>query len=129
MPRIRGWPRSTGPRGSAAATSVGVRWAGAERGSVTAARLASWGMPAALVAIALIYVAAYLGYPSLPGNSPVPNGWWEWADQVRYIASARAFAAGDLDPARHWFPLGYGLLGAPFVRGWKQHPYFLVDLA
>ncbi len=39
--------------------------------------------------------------------------WQDWSDQWKYVASARAFAAGDLDPHRHWYPLLYPLaLGA-----------------
>ena len=74
------------------------------------------------------YVLAYLAAP-LPGNIPEhPEGWWGWWDQGRYIELARAFAAGDLAPERHWYPLGYALLGAPFVKIWPAHPFFVVNI-
>jgi hypothetical protein len=39
--------------------------------------------------------------------------WQDWSDQSKYVASARAFAEGALDPRLHWYPLLYPLaLGA-----------------
>jgi hypothetical protein len=39
--------------------------------------------------------------------------WQDWSDQWKYVASARAFAEGSLDPRLHWYPLLYPLaLGA-----------------
>jgi hypothetical protein len=46
-----------------------------------------------------------------------------------YLRASQAFAAHDLDPAKHWYPAGYALLGAPFMRAMPMHPFYFVDLA
>lgn len=58
-----------------------------------------------------------------------PGGpWWRgWSDQRLYLESARAFAALDLDPARHWYPLLYPLTGAPFA--WMPAPFVPANIA
>ena len=58
-----------------------------------------------------------------------PPSWSHSFDQARYVASALAFAHGDLDPARHWYPLAYSLLAAPFSWIMPDEPFFLPDLA
>ncbi len=79
--------------------------------------------------LALLYMQRYVEFFALPGNVPGhPEGWWGWFDQSKYIESARAFAAFDFAPARHWYPLGYSLMGAPFIGLSPQHPFMLVDL-
>ena len=45
----------------------------------------------------------------------------------RYYDSLRALAAGNLDPAQHWYPLGYAILAVPFVF-LGDHPFFVIDL-
>ncbi|WP_043832626.1 hypothetical protein [Muricoccus aerilatus] len=81
-----------------------------------------------LILLTLLYVPAYLNDPAMPGNE-TPEGWWGWWDQEHYLASARGFAEGDLSSARHWYPMGYALLGAPFARLLPDHPFFPVNLA
>lgn len=84
----------------------------------------------AAAGLALLYTAATLGHPSLPGNNPAnPLGWWGWWDQSLYLRALRGFAAGNLEPAEHWYPPGYALLGAPFSRALRAHPFFFVNLA
>lgn len=81
------------------------------------------------IVLALFYMGYYLADPSLPGNNRAyPLGWWGWFDQSQYIESARALRAFDFSPARHWFPLGYSLLAAPFTGWLPMHPFFFVDL-
>lgn len=53
--------------------------------------------------------------------------WSTWADQTRYLTSATALANLRFDPAEHWYPLLYPLLGAPFARLWPAMPFVLVD--
>ena len=50
------------------------------------------GPPFSWVAVVctLAYVACYLAYPSLPGNSPHVEGWWGWFDQGQYLKSVKA---------------------------------------
>ena len=80
--------------------------------------------------LALCYAWAYFRYPELPGRRPdFPNGWWGWFDQSKTLQSATALARGDLAPSQHWYPLGYAILGAPFVVPLAAHAYFFVDLA
>lgn len=63
------------------------------------------------IALCAAYLLAYHADTGVPGSSRHdPAGWWGWFDQSLYLASAQAFAAGDLDPARHWYPPGYALL-------------------
>lgn len=81
------------------------------------------------VVFTLAYVACYLAYPSLPGNSPHLEGWWGWFDQGQYLKSVKALASGKLDPEFHWYPMGYALLATPFYRMMPVHPYFLPNLA
>ena len=80
--------------------------------------------------LTLLYIGYYLGDPATPGNrfdACCASGWIGWWDQGRYYESAGALAAGNLDPARHWYPLGYAVLAAPF--GFlRSHPFFPVDL-
>ncbi len=49
-------------------------------------------------------------------------------DQRMYIRSSRAFAAGDLDPQLHWYPLLYSLAGAAFAPLLPQALFFFVNL-
>jgi hypothetical protein len=79
--------------------------------------------------LAALYLWSYVGNPARPGNDPVyPPGWWNWFDQSMSLKSAQAFAAGDLRAEKHWYPLGYALLGAPFVRVLPLHPFVVVGL-
>ncbi|MCR0985649.1 hypothetical protein [Roseomonas populi] len=83
-----------------------------------------------MAVLTLRYIGLYFADPALPGNNlQYPAGWWGWWDQSQYIGSARALAQGDLSVAKHWYPMGYALLGAPFTSFWPAHPYFLVGLA
>lgn len=87
------------------------------------------GAAGAAVLIAY-YLWCYLGDRFLPGNNlQHPLGWWDWWDQGRYLDSAHALAAGVMDPLRHWYPLGYPVLAAPFTRWSHGHPFLPVNLA
>lgn len=81
-----------------------------------------------ILVISVVYTLAYLAYPALPGNNQqFPLGWWGWFDQGKYLMSANAFAHWDLSPDKHFYPPLYPLLGAPFVRWWAMHPFFVID--
>jgi len=76
-----------------------------------------------------MYTMRYLSFPALPGNVPeFPLGWWGWFDQSKTLDSARALASGVFAPDRHWYPLGYSVLGALFAHAYRAHPFFLIDL-
>ena len=76
------------------------------------------------------YVVGMLHNQARPGARALyPEGWWGWFDQGRYLRSLRAFAALDLRPSEHWYPLGYPLLGVPFASVLPRDPFLLVDLA
>jgi hypothetical protein len=80
--------------------------------------------------LTILYTGFYLGNPATPGNQSDPcciTGWIVWIDQGLYYKSAAALAAGNLDPALHWYPLGYAVLAAPFTF-LGSHPFFFVDL-
>lgn len=55
--------------------------------------------------------------------------WANYHDQERYIASAQAFAHGDLSATQHWYPLAYSLVAAPFSWIMPNEPFFLPNLA
>jgi len=81
--------------------------------------------------LTVAYLWYYMSAQALPGNSGAfPQGWWGWFDQGKTLESAQALAGRDLSPGRHWYPLGYALLGAPFLgMGFRGHPFVFVDLA
>ena len=82
------------------------------------------------LALVAIYLSSYVGDPAVPGNhGRFPLGWWGWWDQSQYLLSARSLAHGDFAPAEHWYPLGYPVLGVPFLPLSALHPYLLPDLA
>ena len=56
-------------------------------------------------------------------------GWNGWFDQSSYLKSATALAHGNLQSSQHWYPLGYPLLGAPFVYVTPDEPFFFPNLA
>ncbi len=61
---------------------------------------------------ALLCLAVTLAMVNLKLFAPGGPWWRGWSDQRLYLESARAFAAFDFDPARHWYPLPYPLAGA-----------------
>ena len=78
------------------------------------------------VVAAVGWVVRYLTLGRIPVlHKPI---WADWFDQSRYLASAVAFAGGDLSASAHWYPLGYPLLAAPFVGLMPDDPFFLLDL-
>ena len=91
----------------------------------------AWNTPGAgAMLLILLYTTSYFGDPGLPGANPSePLGWWGWFDQGQYLRSARAFARLDLSADAHWYPPGYALMGAPFVRWSPAHPFVLVNVA
>lgn len=82
-------------------------------------------------AVLLLTGADYMIRHQMHGNHPKTlrmTGWWLWDDQGYYIRAARAWVAGNLDPAQHWYPPGYALLGAAFVWLMPIQPFYLPDL-
>jgi hypothetical protein len=79
--------------------------------------------------LAGLYTFRYLRFHARPGiDAQYPLGWWGWWDQSNFLKSAVALAHFDMSPAQHHYPLGYAMLGAPFVRIAPVHPFFAVDL-
>ena len=86
-------------------------------GAAGAAALTAW------------YIWCLLGDRNLPGNDPqYPLGWWGWFDQGKYLDSAQSLMRGAMEPDRHWYPLGYSILAAPFTRWSRGHPFLPVNL-
>ncbi|MBO1073067.1 hypothetical protein [Roseomonas marmotae] len=102
-------------------------------------RFDAWGLVNAAIArpewtgaalLVVLYAWSYFSLPPLPGNDAAHAlGWLGWFDQSRHLESARALAQGDLSPARHWYPLGYALLTAPFALWSPGHSFVVVNLA
>jgi hypothetical protein len=81
-------------------------------------------------ALALLYTLYYFANPATPGSQlQHPLGWWSWWDQSQYIASSRNLLARNFAPDGHWYPLGYPIAAAPFVRVFSAHGFFFLDLA
>lgn len=103
--------------------------------AVSFAKFNSWicGIPGdyyAIVVIAVVaYFTGYLLYPATPGivNSDF-MGWLDWSDQGMYLKSAKAIAHWKLSPETYVYPLGYPLLGAPFLKWLPRHPFLIPDL-
>jgi hypothetical protein len=79
-------------------------------------RLVPLGLAGLTLVLTAVFLIAHSHYTGLPAAGAETGGWRGWADQSRYIEAARAWAAWDLTPARHWYPPGYPLMGAPFLR-------------
>ncbi len=82
---------------------------------------------ASAVVITVLYLVAYRHHPAHP-HIGGGSGWSTWFDQERYLNAARAWSQGDLDPTRHWYPPGYPLLAALFVRLLSVHAFLPLDL-
>ena len=54
--------------------------------------------------------------------------WSSWFDQGHYLMSTFALAAGDLNPAKHRYPIGYALMAAPFTYVFPRDPFVIVDM-
>jgi hypothetical protein len=75
------------------------------------------------------YFIVYVWFPFTPGNVEKHFiGWFGWADQGAYLMSTKAIAQLDFSPAKHIYPLGYPLLGVPFIKWLPRHPYLIPNL-
>jgi hypothetical protein len=84
------------------------------------------GVAVVLTIVAFIHVRVYQDHPYKP---VAPNtGWENFWDQGLYLKSAKALARGDFAADQHWYPIGYPLLGAPFVDLVPLDPFRLVNL-
>lgn len=82
-----------------------------------------------LAAAFAVYTIVYVRYEWTPGNQPQnPEGWFNAWDQKNYRWSAQALTEFDLFSTRHYYPPLFPWLGAPFVRFWPQHLYFIPSL-
>lgn len=86
------------------------------------------GLLLGLALAAAMYARLYAAHPWHPAAARLDQGWWTWWDQGRYLDAALAWAAGDLDPARHFYLPGYPLLAAPFIRLTPAQPFWWPDL-
>src|SRR3984957_14404490 len=93
------------------------------------ARLVPVGLAGLTLVLTAVFLFAHWHYPGVPAAGTETGGWRDWADQGRYIEAARAWAAWDLTPARHWYPPGYPLLAAPFLRITPYDRFLLPNLA
>ena len=84
------------------------------------------------VFLAVWYAYFYLSFPETPGNAFLAGGhglgWMGWYDQGKTYDSTLALAARNFHPEAHWYPLGYAILGAPFIMSLHGHAFFFVDL-
>ena len=80
--------------------------------------------------VAFGYSAAYFSHPLFPGfdESGPARGWLTWTDQNRYLVESLAIVQLRLDAASYFYPIGYPLLGAVFVKWMPNNPFFVPDL-
>ena len=78
--------------------------------------------------LAARYTWMHANYPLWPDNHLSATAWFGWADQSAYLAAARGWASGNLNPAQHLYPAGYALLGALFVGFTPAQPFFIPNL-
>jgi hypothetical protein len=83
-----------------------------------------------LACVAVGYSVAYFWHPLFPGfgASDPARGWLTWTDQSRYLVESRAIARLQLDATSYFYPWGYPLLGAIFVKWMPSNPFFIPDL-
>ena len=87
------------------------------------------GAATLLTTFLVVYLLAYLGHPSLPGNNlAFPLGWWGWWDQSQYLKEATALAHGRITAQSYWYPLGYPFFGAVFHGLAPNHAFLLPNL-
>ena len=83
---------------------------------------------AGAVILTIFYVLGMVYAKARPGaNATYPRGWWGWSDQGLYLKSVDVFARFDFASTQHRYPLGYPLLGAPFVGLMPLFPFLIVD--
>lgn len=91
-------------------------------------RAIEWAAVLAMLALTgLAYAGAHAHHFAVVHNPAFPD-WWNWNDQGKYLLAARAWLAGRLDPALHWYFPGYPLLGAAFLPLTPGQPFYFVDL-
>jgi hypothetical protein len=83
-----------------------------------------------LLVFAMAYVAGYFAHPLYPGHdvTDLNRGWWTWTDQSRYRQQAEAMAALDLNAQNYFYPIGYPLLGAAFIKWMPVNPFLIPNL-
>lgn len=81
---------------------------------------------ALLVLAAVQFMYHYLQHPLRPGALD-GIGWNGWVDQGHYATEARAIRAGDLNPPLYQYPMGYPMVGVPFVHLLKD-PFLPVNV-
>jgi hypothetical protein len=88
-----------------------------------AADWSGWSVAACVVLLCAVPLAVHVHkYPDFAG-------FFAGVDQQRYLMAARAWAAGDLNPADHHYLPFYPLMGAAFAWLTPWQPFMLPDLA
>ena len=82
-----------------------------------------------LVIAAVLFWHAHAQYGVLPVSGALDSGWWNWADQRRYLVAAQALSRLDFSPGEQWYEPGYALLAAPFVWITPADPFLVPNLA
>jgi hypothetical protein len=98
---------------------LAVSWVDANRIALVLAFIVSTG----------VYLWAHETHRMRPLVALPGHGFWSWFDQSQYLIDAQAWAAGSLDPLRHFYLPGYALLAVPFVWLTPAQPFMLPDLA
>ena len=99
-----------------------------ERNGTAAEFRLDFGAGAFLLLVLVLQVAIYVTYPVSSAVAPEGADWFGWWDQGRYYESAIALSEGDLTPERHWYSIGYALLGAPFAAILPRHPFLPANI-
>ena len=114
---------ATGPEGASGSLRP-TAWMG-KVSTLTVLDLAVVSVVLLLTTVA--YVWAHANHVAVLRSPAFPE-WWQWNDQSKYLRAMRAWLAGDLSPALHWYFPGYPLLGAAFSLLTPTQPFYLADL-
>lgn len=82
----------------------------------------------AVLATLIVFLLAWQSDPRRPIGASATDGWWSGYDQGHYLASALAFAHGDLSPSAHWYLPAYPAIASLFVRLVPGDPFMVPDL-
>jgi len=80
-----------------------------------------------LICLAACYATAYFNpslFPGFEANGPA-RGWLTWTDQSRYLTESTAISRLQLNAASYFYPIGYPLLGAAFVKWLPNNAFFV----
>jgi hypothetical protein len=78
-----------------------------------------------VIIITSIFIYLNINHEMNPRSSK--DGWNGWADQSKYYLSAISLYNFDFASDKHWYPIGYSAISAPFIILNKYNPFIYVN--